>query len=182
MVATFQQEKLCHLIGWSGCNNAQTAWSFNNSVWVNLVKCTTANMKHEFIKTHFCLPLQAQYGRDMDFTKHQGFSKMLETFSFRPTFDREASKVTHGLSPLCFFDLQKGALNSTNYYDTLNRQASVTTTSDMEKARLGQPIIPRSPQELLAVLNQMIICLQFMFGMLCGLAQEVTTIYKLLDQ
>ena len=31
MVATLQQDKLCHLLGWLGCNNAQTAWSFNNS-------------------------------------------------------------------------------------------------------------------------------------------------------
>ena len=78
---------------------------------------------------------------------------MLETLLCQPTLDTEASKVTHGLSPLCFFDLQKGALNSANYYDTLNRQASVTTTSNMEKARLGQPIMPHSPQELLVVLN-----------------------------
>ena len=121
LAATLQQEKLCHLFGWLGCNNTQTAWSFNNSVWLNLVKCTTTNMKHEFIKTHFCLPLQAQYGRNMDFTKHRGFSKMLETYSFRPTLDTEASKVIQGLSPLCFFNLQKGVLSSANYYDPLNR-------------------------------------------------------------
>ena len=42
--------------------------------------------------------------------------------------------------------------------------------------------MPQSPHDLLAVLNRMIICLRFIFGMLCGLAQEVTTIYKLLQQ
>ena len=31
LAATLQQEKLCHLLGWLGCNNAQAAWSFNNS-------------------------------------------------------------------------------------------------------------------------------------------------------
>ena len=51
----------------------------------------------------------------------------------------------------------------------------------MEKARLGQPIMPRSPQGLLAVLNRMIICLTFMFGLLCPLVKEVKTIYQLLD-
>ena len=65
-------------------------------------------MKHEFVQTHFCIPLQTLYGHEMDFIKHRGFSKMLETFSFSPTLDTDPSKVVQGLSPLCFFDLQKG--------------------------------------------------------------------------
>ena len=142
MQATLQQDKLHHLLGLSGCNNTQAAWRSNNSAWFQLVKCTTASTKQEFIKTHFCVPLQAAYGQDMDFTKHQGFIKILETFSFAPVLDVDPPKVTHGLSPLCFFELHKGALISANYYDALNRQASVNTTSDIEKAKLGQLIMP----------------------------------------
>ena len=67
MQATLQQDKLHHLLEWSGCNNAQAAWSFNNSAWFQLVKYTTASTKQEFIKTHFCIQLQAAYGWDMDF-------------------------------------------------------------------------------------------------------------------
>ena len=114
--------------------------------------------KQEFIKTHFCIPLQEAYGWEMDFTEHQGFSKMLETFSFRPILDTDPSKVTHGFSPLCFFKLHKGALNSANYYDNLNRQALTNTTSDIEKVCLGQPMITRSPQELFTVSNRIVCC------------------------
>ena len=181
MAATLQQDKLCCLLGWSGWNNTQTALSFNKSAWFNLVKCTTAGTKQEFTKTHFCIPLQEMYGWEVDFTKHQGFIKMLETFSFTTVLDADPSKVTHYLSPLCFFELHKGALISTNYYDALNQQASVNTTSDIEKACLGQLMMPWSPLELIAVLNQMLICLQFMFHRLCRLAQEIISIYQVLE-
>ena len=127
MAAKLAQDKLNHLLGWSGCNNAQAAWLVNNQAWVEFVKCTTATTRQDFITTYFCTPLQNTFGRDMEFTKHQGFIKMMADLAFAPVLEVEASKVSHGLSPLCFFDLQKGALITGMYYHDLNMQASVNT-------------------------------------------------------
>ena len=159
MAAKLAQDKLNQLLGWSGCNNAQAAWPVNNQAWVDFVKCTTAPTRQDFITTYFCTPLQNNFGRDMDFTKHQGFVKMMADLAFEPQLEVEASKVSHGLSPLYFFDFQRGALLSSMYYHNLNLQALVNTTSDIEKTKMGQPIIPRSPKDLLTVLNRMIVCL-----------------------
>ena len=105
ITARLAQNKLNHLLGWSGCNNPQTAWSIDNQAWVDFVKYTTGPTRQEFITTYFCTPLQTRFGRKMDFTKHQGFVKMMADLAFEPQLEAEASKVSHGLSPLCLFDL-----------------------------------------------------------------------------
>ena len=64
----------------------------------------------------------------MEFTKHQGFIKMMADLAFEPQLETVASKVSHGLSPLYFFDLERGALLSAMYYYNLNQEASVNTS------------------------------------------------------
>ena len=173
VAATLAQDKLNYLLGWSGCNNAQTAWPINKQAWVDFVKCTTTTTKQDFIKHTFCTPLQSSFGPEMEVTKHPGFIKMMAELAFEPELETEASKVSHGLSPLCFFDLLKGALRNAIYHHNLNLQALVNTTSDIEKTKLGQWIIPQLPRDLLTVLNRMIICLQFFFGNACMLLQQI---------
>ena len=68
------------------------------------------------------------------------------------------------------------------YFHNLNLQASVNTTSNIENTKMGAPIIPLSPKELLTVLNRMIICLQFFFSKLCMLVNQIQLIYTTLDE
>ena len=180
MAAKLAQDKLNHLFGWSGCSNPQIAWSINNQAWVDFIKCTSASTRQDFVTRYFCTPLQNKFHREMEFTKLHGFIKMMAELAFEPQLETVASKVSHGLSPLCFFDLERGALLSAMYYYNLNQEASVNTTSDIEKTKMGTPIIPWSPKELLAVLNRMMICLQFFFGNYCILLNQIKLVYTAL--
>ena len=182
MTARLAQGKLHNLLGWSGCNNPQTAWAINNQAWVDFGKCTTGTTRQEFIKSYFCTPLQTRFGRDIDFTKHQVFIKMMADLDFEPQLEAESFKVSHRISPLCFFDLQRGALLNSMYFHKLNLQATVNTTSDIEETKMGAPIILLSPKELLTVLNRMIICLGFFFGNFYMLRSQIQQIYTTLDQ
>ena len=107
---------------------------------------------------------------------------MTEKLYFAPILENSPSKVTHGLSPLRFFKINKGEFINSIYYQYLNNKASVNTTANIEKARMCQPIMPRSPDELITTLKQRITGFHFLFGHQCHLALWVQKIVFKLKQ
>lgn len=149
----------------SSCDqhSAHLAWHMNHSAYNNLLQCTKSANRQHVIKPQFCIPI-CNLNHEFDFTQRNDFITMMEKLEFAPVLENSSSKVTHGISPLRFFKINNGELVNSIYYQKLNNKASVNTTINIEKAHMCQPIMPRSREDLISVLQQKINCLQFLFG------------------
>ena len=105
------------------------------------------------------------------------FNDTIASGAYTPVLYGGSNKAV-GLGPLAFVARSFRELNAQRTLLLANEAATSTTTEDVLRTRLGDPILPQSPGELQILLRLMIEVLTFLFTRFCPLVKQITTVEK----
>lgn len=178
---TIHSDRIYALLGFAGLTPESTEWFHQqtNSLWRDMLTASSKAGRERIVQAEMAHTL-CQYYPTLKPCLHQEWIKTVSNFDFAPQPLPPGEK--HGLGPMAYVPRTKAALHEANYQRDLLSQASQVSTSDIAKAKLNTPIVPKGCADVIAALSRMRHVLYFLFTSFCPLARQVDTIIRALEE
>ena len=178
---TIHSDRIYALLGFAGLTPASTDWFHQqtNNLWRDMLTASSKAGRERIVQGEMAHTLR-QYFPTLRPCLHQEWVKTIANFEFAPQPLPPGEK--HGLGPMAYVPRTKAALHEASYQRDLLDQASQVSTSDIAKAKLNTPIVPKVCAEVIATLTRMRHVLCFLFTTFCPLARQVDTIIRALEE
>ena len=171
---------LPNLLGWAGLTEHDIDYfhAHTHNFWEKFLhKSTTAGKLQQI--NQYLLPRIPDFYPDLVKSTHHTWQKTIATLDLAPQPIPPGTKA--GLGPLAYVQRAWKEIHTLDYNRHLNASASHTTTADIEKTKLGDPILPDRLGELKDVLKRQSKALQLLFTHRCPLATEIDRVTRELE-
>ena len=115
---------------------------WNNSFWPKLNNCKNKADARHVVETELFQPLLHRNPKLIN-CLHDDLKEAVVNFRFKPN-NLESDKPTLGLGPLAFVPRERKEIEMMSHQLAINEAANQTSTTDVERTKLGRPKIPKT--------------------------------------
>ena len=176
-----QSDRIYALLGFAGLTPQHTEYFHNatNGIWREVLAESSKAGRENRVEHDIAHTLRDMFPT-LRHCLHQEWVKAVANFDFCPQPLPPGEK--HRLGPMAYVQRTKAQIHEASYQQELLTQASHVSTTDIAKAKLNTPIVPRSGAEVISTLTRMLHVLQFLFTNYCPLAIQLSTIIRALEE